>query len=71
MQKNRILAVNTLALPVMTFSYNIINWNLNELKKIDIKIRKLLTCQRMYHPKTDVARLCIPRNKGGRGLTHN
>ena len=31
--KNRILAVNTLALPVMTFSYNIINWNLNELKK--------------------------------------
>ena len=66
--KNRILAVNTLALPVMTFSYNIINWNLNELKKIDTKIRKLLTCQLMHHPKADVARLYIPRNKGGRGL---
>ena len=55
--KNRILAVNTLALPVMTFSCNIINWNLNELKKIYIKIRKLLTCQRMHHPKADGARL--------------
>ena len=66
--KNRILAVNTLELPVMKFSYNIINWNLNELNKIDIKIRKLLTCQRMHHPKADVASFYIPRNKGGRGL---
>ena len=66
--KNRILAVNTLALPVMTFSYNIINLNLNELKKINVKIRKLLTFQRMHQPKEDVARLYIPKNKGGRGL---
>ena len=48
--KNKILAVNTLALPVMTFSYKIINWNLNKLKNIDIKKRKLLTCQRMHYP---------------------
>ena len=30
--------------------------------------RKLLTMQNMHHPKTDVARLYLPRASGGRGL---
>lgn len=66
--KNRITAMNTLALPVVTYSFNIINWNLSELKRIDSKIRKLLTCNRMLHPKSDVDRLYLPRSKGGRDM---
>ena len=66
--KNRITAINTLALPVVTYSFNIINWNLCEIKRIDTKIRKLFTCNRMLHPKSDVDRLYLPRNKGGRGM---
>lgn len=66
--KNRITAINTLALPVVTYSFNIINWNLSELKRLDSKIRKQLTCNRMLHPKSDVDRLYLPRNIGGRGM---
>ena len=66
--KNIIIAINTLALPIVTYSFNIINWNLNEIKRLDAKIRKQLTINRMHHPKADVDRLYIPRQKGGRGL---
>ena len=66
--KNIIIAINTLALPIVTYSFNIINWNLNEIKRLDAKIRKQLTINRMHHPKADVDRLYIPRQKGERGL---
>ena len=65
---NRIEAINTLAIPVVTYSFNIINWTLSDIKKIDVKIRKLMTCNRMHHPKADVDRLYIPRKAGGRGM---
>ena len=35
---------------------------------MDIRIRKLMTCSRMHHPKADIDRLYIPRNEGGRGM---
>ena len=38
--KNRITAINTLTIPVVTYSFNVVNWNLKELKKLDTKIRK-------------------------------
>ena len=66
--KNKLTAINTLAIPVVTYSFNVINWNLREQKKIDTKIRKQLTCSRMHHPKSDVDRLYVPRSKRGRGM---
>ena len=39
--RNRIDAINSLALPVVTYSFTIINWSLTEIKKADTKIRKL------------------------------
>ena len=65
---NRIEAINTLAIPVVTYSFNIVNWTQSDIKKIDTKIRKLMTCNRMHHLKADVDRLYIPRNEGGRGM---
>ena len=35
---------------------------------MDTKIRKLLTSNRMHHPKADVERLYVLRHEGGRGL---
>ena len=35
---------------------------------MDTKIGKLLTCNRMHHPKADIERLYVPRHEGGRGL---
>ena len=66
--QNRITAINTLAIPVVSYSFNIINWNMSELRKIDTKIRKLMTSNRMHHPKADKDRLYLPRIEGGRGM---
>ena len=66
---NRFEAINALAVPVVTYSFIIINWKMNEIRKLDTKTRNLLTIQRMHHPKADVDRLNLPRTSGGRGLT--
>ena len=65
---NRVEAINTLAMPVVPYSFNIINWTLQDLRRIDTKIRKLLTCYKMHHPKADKDRLYLPRSEGGRSL---
>ena len=64
----RMEAINTLATPVVTYSFNIMDWKMEEIRKLDRKTRKLLTMLRMYHPRADVDRMYLPRNKGGRGL---
>ena len=65
---NCIEAINTLAIPAVIYSFNIINWTINKIRRLDMKIRKLLTCNGMHHAKADVERLYIPRNEGGRGM---
>ena len=68
--RNKITAINTLAIPVMTYSFNIVDWNLSEVKRLDTKIRKTITTRSMHHPKADIHRLYLPRSNEGRGLTH-
>ena len=38
--KNKLEAINTLAILVVAYSFNVVNWNLEEIKRIDRKIRK-------------------------------
>ena len=66
--KNRIAAMNTLAIPVVQYSYSIIDWNLLDLQRLDRKTRKLLTSHHMHRPKADVDRLYLPRKNGGREM---
>ena len=40
---NKLEVINTLAVPVVTYSFNIINSTLQELAKLDTKTRKFLT----------------------------
>ena len=40
---NRTKAINTLAIPMVTYSFNIINWKVSEIKKLDTKTPKLFT----------------------------
>ena len=65
---NRMEAINTLATLVVTYSFNIVDWKLEETRKLDRKTRKLLTLERMHHPKSDWERFYLPRNEGVRGL---
>ena len=61
--------INTLAISVITYSFNITEWNLSEVKRLGIKIRKMMTTHSMHHLKADIHRLYLPRRNGGRGLT--
>jgi len=65
---NKIEAINTVAIPVVTYSFNIINWTLEDIRNLDRKTRKLLTKERMHHAKSDIDRTYLPRSTGGRGL---
>ena len=65
---NRVKAINSITAPDVTYSFGIMNWNRTGVAGIDVKIRKLLTKFRMYHPKSDVDRLYLPRTDGGLGL---
>ena len=39
---NKIEAINTVATPVITYSFNLINWTAEDIKNLDRKTRKLL-----------------------------
>ena len=65
---NRIEVINTLAMPFVQYSFNVINWILQNLRRIDTKIRKLLTCYKMQYLKADKNRLYLPRSEGGKSL---
>jgi hypothetical protein len=66
--RNTITAIGALAVPVFRYSFNIINWRIEEIKQIDRKTRKMLTMYKMHHPKADIGRLYVKRKEGGRGL---
>ena len=65
--RNKIMAINSLADPVMTYSFVILPWLKSEIEKLDRKTRKILTMNGMHHPRADVDRLYIKRKDGGRG----
>ena len=67
--KNRINAINMLAILVITYSFKIIDWNISEVRRLDVKVRKMTTTHSMHHPKANIHRLYLPRSKGVRGLT--
>ena len=66
--KNKFIAINSLAVPVLLYSFGIVNWTMAEIKRIDTKTRKILTRHKGHHPKADVERLYLKRSDGGRGL---
>ena len=66
--RNKVLAINGLALPVLTYSFGVIHWGTTYLQQLDRRTRKLLTMHGVHHPSADVDRLYAPCNEGGRGL---
>ncbi|PZC82879.1 hypothetical protein B5X24_HaOG209322 [Helicoverpa armigera] len=66
--RNTIKAINTFAIPVLTYSFGIINWTKSDLKNLQRKINKTMTKFRKHHPRSCLQRLTLPRKEGGRGL---
>jgi hypothetical protein len=61
-------AIGSLAIPVLRYSFAIINWHQEEIQKLDRKTRKILTIHGQHHPKADTDRFYVPSKDGGRGL---
>ena len=66
--QNKVLAINGLALPVLTYSFGVIHWGTTDLQQLDRRTRKLLTMHGVHHPSADVDRLYVPCTEGGWGL---
>ena len=66
--KNKIMAANTWAVAILRYSAGVVEWKTNELKVLDRKTRKMMTLYGALHPKSDVDRVYLARQKGGRGL---
>ena len=65
---NKITAIGALAFPILRYSFGIINWRTEEIKKSYSKTRKTLTMYKMHHSKADIERLYITRKQGWRGM---
>ena len=55
--RNKITTIGALAVPVLRYSFGIINWRTEEIKKIVRKTRKMLIMYKTHHPKADIDRL--------------
>ena len=65
---NKSIAHNSFALPIITRTIGILNWTKDEIKSLDIAMRKLLTMNGAFHQSSDMNRLYIKRAEGGRRL---
>ena len=68
--KNKTIAHNCFAIPVLTPTLGILDWTLEEIEKIDMRTRKILCMAGNFHMKSDINRLYCNRKEGGRGLNN-
>ena len=65
---NLIAGINAWAIGVVRYSAGVLDWGKTELKKMDVKTRKVMTTHGAFHRKSNVGRLYQKRKDGGRGL---
>ena len=65
--KNKIEAINSLAIPTVQYSFGKSDWKYS-VKKHDSKTRKILTMHGILNPKSHVDRLYTATKEGGRGF---
>ena len=66
--RNKRAVINTLAVPVLFYSYGVIDWKLDEIQDLDRITRKQLCMNWMLAKKADVDRIYCPCQEGGRSL---
>ena len=65
---NKIAAINTLAVPVILYSYGVTDWKLDEMQDLDRMTRKQLCMDQVLAKKANVDRIYLPCQEGGRSL---
>ena len=62
------MAHNSFAIPVITPTVGLVDWTIDNMNHLHIKMRKILCMTGNFHPNSDIDKLYISRKKGGRGL---
>ena len=66
--RNKIAVIKTLAVPVILYSYGVIDWKLHEIWDLDRMTRKQMCMNQMPAKKADVGRIYLPCQGSGRSL---
>ena len=66
--RNKIMAINTWAASVMKYSAEILKWKTDGLKSLDRRTRKFMTMHGALYSKSDIGRVYLSRQMGGKGL---
>ena len=66
--KHTFEAINSYAIPALSYGFPVLDWTITELIKIDREIPKMLQQYHAMHSQSDVTRLYLPRKNGRRGL---
>ena len=66
--KNKIEEINTWAVALLGYGAGIINWKVDEMKRMDKMTKKTLIMYGALQPMSDIDRLYLERKHGGRGL---
>ena len=56
-----------MAISLLRYSAAFLDWTGTELEQMERRTRKLMTMHQTLNPRSDVARLYLPRKKVGRG----
>ena len=67
---NKIVTINTLAVPVILYSYGVIDWKLDEMQNLDRMTRKQLCMNWMLAMKADVDRIYLQCLEDGGSLVN-
>ena len=59
--RNVFMGINQRVLGVVRYSAGIVDWTMGDLELLGRKARKILTCNGLFHPRADVARLYFKR----------
>ena len=62
------MAINAWVVSVMRYGPGILKWNTNKLTSLDRRTRKFMTIHGALHPKSDLDRVYLSREMGGREL---
>lgn len=65
--RNKASTTNMLAIPILHYSLELIMCTLEELRQLDIGIRKMMHIHRSFHPKASVPRLYLPKHREDHG----
>ena len=66
--RNKIVAINTLAVPVILYSYGVIDWKPDEIHDLHRMTRKQLCMSQMLVKRADRDRIYLPFQEGRRSL---